>query len=122
MKSEASTQPIIAQISCGSYIPPSWHEATNYRPPAALQVRCENGLAFLDLPNGLTWFDDAGRHQESLESELSVGQQLLTQFHRAVTSLVRKMADLDDVCLSLNALQTARQSMHEGRMLSLPEL
>lgn len=120
LRSTPNGKPIVAQISCGSYIPASWHEANNYRPPAALQVRCENGLAFVDLPSGLTWFDEAGRHQESLESELSVGQQLLTQFHRSVTSLVRKMADLDDVCLSLNTLQTARQSMDEGRVLSLP--
>ncbi|MCA9183490.1 MAG: hypothetical protein KDA51_18645, partial [Planctomycetales bacterium] len=56
------------------------------------------------------WFDEAGRHQESLESEMAVGQQLLTQFHRAVTSLVRKMGDLEDVYLSLRLLQAARES------------
>lgn len=100
----------IAQISCGAYIPPAWQEAIAFRPPAAVQVCCENGLAFLDLPNSLIWFDEAGRHQESLESEMAVGQQLLTQFHRAVTSLVRKMGDLEDVYLSLRLLQAARES------------
>ncbi len=100
----------IAQISCGAYIPPAWHEAVAFRPPAAVQVCCENGLAFVDLPNSLIWFDEAGRHQESLESEMAVGQQLLTQFHRAVTSLVRKMGDLEDVYRSLRLLQAARES------------
>lgn len=100
----------IAQISCGAYIPSAWHEAIAFRPPAAVQVCCENGLAFVDLPNSLIWFDEAGRHQESLESELAVGQQLLTQFHRAVTSLVRKMGDLEDVYRSLRVLQAARES------------
>jgi predicted dehydrogenase len=100
----------IAQISCGAYIPSAWHEAINFRPPAAVQVCCENGLAFVDLPNSLIWFDDAGRHQESLESEMAVGQQLLTQFHRAVTSLVRKTGDLEDICRSLSVLQAARRS------------
>ncbi len=100
----------IAQISCGAYIPQAWHEAIAFRPPAAVQVCCENGLAFVDLPNTLIWFDQAGRHQESLESEMAVGQQLLTQFHRAVTSLVRKMGDLEDVYRSLKTLQAARES------------
>ncbi|MEZ6153127.1 MAG: Gfo/Idh/MocA family oxidoreductase [Pirellulaceae bacterium] len=100
----------IAQISCGAYIPPAWQEAIAFRPPAAVQVCCEKGLAFVDLPNSLIWFDEAGRHQESLESEMAVGQQLLTQFHRAVTSLVRKMGDLEDVYLSLRLLQAARES------------
>ncbi|MBX3421080.1 MAG: Gfo/Idh/MocA family oxidoreductase [Pirellulaceae bacterium] len=109
----------VAQISCGTYIPNSWHEAIAYRPPAAVQVRCENGLAFVDLPNGLVWFDQAGRHQESLDSERAVGQQLLTQFHRAVTSLVRKMGDLDDVYHCLRALQAARQSVQERRAIDL---
>jgi predicted dehydrogenase len=111
------SQATLAQISCGAYIPGSWHEAITFRPPAGVQVCCEKGLAFVDLPNTLIWFDEAGRHQESLDSELSVGQQLLTQFHRAVTSLLRKMGDLEDVYRSLHALEKARHSMqHGGRM------
>lgn len=109
----------VAQISCGTYIPPAWNEAIAFRPPAAVQVCCEKGLAFVDLPNSLIWFDEAGRHQESLESEMAVGQQLLTQFHRAVTSLVRKMGDLEDVYRSLRALRAARQSARERRAIEL---
>lgn len=110
----------IAQISCGSYIRPTWREASTFRPPAAAQVSCENGVAFVDLPSGLTWFDDAGRHQESLDSEMAVGQQLLTQFHRAVTSLVRKMGDLEDVTVCLNTLQAARESVDQRRLIDIP--
>jgi predicted dehydrogenase len=104
----------LAQISCGAYIPSSWHEAIAFRPPAAVQVCCEKGLAFVDLPSGLVWFDEAGRHQESLDSELPVGQQLLTQFHRAVTSLLRKVGDLEDAYRALNTLEGAQRSMREG--------
>ena len=86
----------VAQISCGRYIPAHWQEAITYRPLPALQVSCRNGIAFVDLPATLVWFDEAGRHQESLESERPVGEQLLGQFHRAVTSLVRKTNDLED--------------------------
>lgn len=109
----------IAQISCGTYIPSEWHEAIAYRPPAAVQVCCKNGLAFVDLPNGLVWFDEAGRHQESLDSERAVGHQLLSQFHRAVTSLVRKTSDLDDVYHGLLALQAARESVLQRRAIDL---
>ncbi len=109
----------LAQISCGAYIPGTWHEAITFRPPAGVQVACEKGLAFVDLPNSLIWFDEAGRHQESLDSELSVGQQLLTQFHRAVTSLLRKMGDLEDVYKSLYALEKARASMQQGGRMTL---
>ncbi|TWU37634.1 Inositol 2-dehydrogenase/D-chiro-inositol 3-dehydrogenase [Novipirellula aureliae] len=114
------SQPAVtAQISCGSYIRPTWHEAIGFRPPSAMQICCERGVAFLDLPTSLVWFDDAGRHLESLETELSVGQQLLTQFYRAVTSLVRNMSDLDDVCRSAAILAAARESSRDGRRIEL---
>lgn len=109
----------LAQISCGAYIPSYWHEAIAFRPPAAVQVCCEKGLAFVDLPSGLVWFDEAGRHQESLDSELPVGQQLLAQFHRAVTSLVRKVGDLEDTYRALQTLETAQRSMREGIRIPL---
>jgi predicted dehydrogenase len=107
----------VAQISCGRYIPAPWHEAITYRPLAELQVSCERGIAFVDLPSTLIWFDEAGRHQESLDSERPVGEQLLTQFHRSVTSLVRKTADLEDAYRALLIVEKARLSQQEGRRL-----
>ncbi|TWT83519.1 Inositol 2-dehydrogenase/D-chiro-inositol 3-dehydrogenase [Planctomycetes bacterium CA13] len=116
------TQPAVtAQISCGSYIRPTWHEAVSFRPPSAMQICCERGVAFIDLPSTLVWFDDAGRHLESLETELPVGQQLLTQFYRAVTSLVRNMSDLDDVCRSASILAAARDSSRSGIRIGLDD-
>jgi predicted dehydrogenase len=109
----------VAQISCGRYIPASWQEAITYRPLPALQVSCKQGIAFVDIPSTLVWFDEAGRHQESLESERPVGEQLLTQFHRAVTSLVRKTTDLEDAYRALKIVQEARRSCHEGIRVEL---
>jgi len=100
-------------------MPAGWQEATAYRPPAAVQVSCEKGVAFVDLPSTLIWFDDAGRHQEVLDTELPVGQQLLTQFHRAVTSLVRKIGDLDDTYRALDILSRAQQSIVNAKRESL---
>ena len=57
----------IAQISCGRYIPANWQEAITFRPLPALQVSCERGIAFIDLPATLVWFDEAGRHQDTGE-------------------------------------------------------
>ena len=109
----------LAHISFGSYLSPEWPEAVSFRPPAALQVCCEKGVAFVDLPATLVWFDNAGQHLESLENELSVGERLLTQFHRAVTSLVRRTSDLEDAYRALHIVQSSRTSFHENRRIIL---
>lgn len=108
-----------AQISCGRYMPIAWQEAVAYRPPAALQVACERGIAFIDLPSTLVWFDNAGRHQESLENERPVGEQLLSQFYRSVTSLVRNTAGLEDAYRALAVVLEARLSYDHGRRCAL---
>lgn len=107
----------VAQISVGRYIPAGWQEAITYRPLAALQVSCREGIAFLDLPATLVWFDEAGRHQESLDAERPVGEQLLAQFHLAATSRCRKTSDLDDAYRALTIVQQARKSHAEGRRI-----
>lgn len=109
----------VAQISCGRYVPAGWKEATSYRLSAALQVSCERGIAFIDPPATMVWFDEAGRHQESLESERPVGEQLLTHFFREVTSLVRHTHDLEDAYQAICVIQAARKSHEEGRRIAL---
>jgi predicted dehydrogenase len=108
-----------AQISCGTYMPEQWEEAVSFRPPPALQAACANGIAFIDLPSTLLWFDRAGRHQESLDSERPVGEQLLAHFYRAVTSLVRNPTGLEDVYRALTIVLAARTSHREGRRVFL---
>lgn len=110
---------ILAQISCGSYMPRRWEEAVSFRPPAALQAACAEGIAFIDLPSSLVWFDTAGRHQESLESERPVGEQMLVQFHRRVTSLVRSMSGLDDALAAIRVVQAGETSLTDGRRVWL---
>jgi len=110
---------ITAQISSGRYMPATWPEAAGFRPPAALQVACEEGIAFVDLPATLVWFDKAGRHMESLDSERAVGEQMLSQFHRAVTSLVRSTSGLEDAYRAMHIVQQAHRSHAEGRRITL---
>jgi predicted dehydrogenase len=109
----------LAQISCGYYMPRQWEEAVGFRPPAALQVACEKGIAFIDLPSSLVWFDGVGRHQESLDSDRPVGEQMLLQFHRKVTSLVRAMSGLDDTLKAMQIVQAAATSQSEGRRVQV---
>lgn len=104
----------LAQISCGYYMPRAWEEAVGFRPPPGLQVVCERGIAFVDLPQTLVWFDDAGRHQEALESERPVGERMLGQFHRMVTSLVRQTSGLDDALRAMRVVEAAERSIAEG--------
>ncbi len=109
----------LAQISCSTYIPGHWEEAVGYRPPAALEVCCAHGVAFVDLPAGLVWFDEAGRHHEALDSERPVGELLLRRFHRAATTGSHKSTDLGDVYRAISIVERARLSHRKGRRLSL---
>lgn len=111
----------VAQISVGRYLPVEWEEAIGFRTPAGLQVRCEKGIAFIDLPSNIVWFDAAGRHVESLDTERPVGELMLSSFHRAVTSLVRKTSDLEDAYRALMIVQKSEESHRTGRRINLTD-
>lgn len=115
--------PVMAQMSVGHYVPDRWPDALAYRRPASIQICCDRGMAFVDLPSNVVWFDDSGPHSESLESERPVGERMLDQFHRAVTSLVRRNADLDDSVRAMRVVQAAQESVRTGQrqMLELDD-
>jgi len=115
---EVGTGPV-AQIACGSYVAPKCHEAAAFRRPADLQVVCQSGIAFLDLPHTLVWFDEAGQHSELLDHDRPVGEQLLLHFHRQVSSLVLKTSSLDDAYRALAIVNKAQQSYAQGCRLTL---
>jgi predicted dehydrogenase len=117
-KGEVGTGPV-AQIACGSYVAPQWREAAAFRRPADLQVVCERGIAFLDLPHTLVWFDEAGQHSELLDHDRPVGEQLLMHFHRQVGSLVLKTSSLEDAYRALAIVNKAQESYAEGCRLEL---
>lgn len=111
----------LAQITLSRYLQSAWREARSFHAPADLQVCCERGMAFLDLPGKLVWFDDAGQHVESLDDERPIGEQMLLQFHRAVTSLFRKTSDLEDTYRALRVVLAARQSHASGQRIRLTD-
>lgn len=110
---------VVAEITTENNLPKQWSEAASFRSPASMKVHCERGVAFIDLPNNLVWFDDAGRHVESLETESPVGERMLRQFHRSVTSLVRDLGGLLDTYDAAACVQAARESHETGRRVSL---
>ena len=114
-----SAPAVRAQLSCGNYIQSSWQEAIGFRPPSAMEICCQGGVAFLDLPSSLVWFDDAGRHVESLDTEMPVGEQLLNQFYRSVTSLVRNTSEIDDAYRAAEILNAANQSGEKGHRINI---
>ncbi len=56
---------------------------------------------------------------ESLDAERPVDEKLLALFHRAVTSLVRRIEDLDDTYRALCVVRASEQSSREGRRIPL---
>jgi predicted dehydrogenase len=108
-----------SQLSVGYYIPACWNEALAFRRPSSIQILCENGVAFIDLPSSLVWFDEAGQHTESLDSDRSVGEQMLMHFHRAVTSLVRNTTDLTVAWRAMKIVIGANASAQSGRKVPL---
>lgn len=110
---------VIAQIACGGYVPAGWSEAAAFRRPADLQVVCERGIAFVDLPGTVTWFDEAGQHTERLADERPLGERLLMQFHRSVSSLVLRSSGLDDAFTALHVVLAARRSSETGQRVTL---
>ncbi|MEN1679771.1 MAG: Gfo/Idh/MocA family oxidoreductase [Planctomycetota bacterium] len=108
-----------AQIACGSYAPPELAEAASFRRPADMQVVCERGIAFVDLPSTVVWFDAAGQHTETLQHERPVGERLLMQFHRSVASLVLRTASLEDGYRAMAIVGQARRSCREGRRIDI---
>ncbi len=113
--------PVLAQVSLGSYIPSQWQDAVAFRRPASIQVRCTNGIAFLDLPSSLIWFDQSGQHSETLDYERPLGEQLLTQFYRAIVSLIRVSSDLNDAYRAMKIMDACRLSASNGQRISFAD-
>ncbi len=70
-----------------------------------------------DLAHGLgAGHQSVGRRipHESLDAERPVGEQLLCQFHRSVTSLVQNTSSLEDAYRALRVVVAAKNSIAEG--------
>jgi len=109
----------LAQLSVGHYIPQRWSDALSFRRPASLQVCCEKGMAFIDLPSSLIWFDDAGQHTESLDAERAIGEMMLDRFHRLATNEMGHSTDAHDADCAMKIVLSANKSMETGDRVEL---
>lgn len=110
---------VVAQISAGTYLKTEWPEAASFRPPAAMQVCCENGVAFIDLPNTLVWFSAAGRHMESLEGERPAGERLLAMFYREAQNKTQAETSLTEFQEITRVIQAADESIDQSSRVEL---
>lgn len=113
---EIGTGPL-AVISCGDYVAEGLKESLSYRRPADLKVVCPKGIAFVDLPSTVAWFDDAGQHLETLDHERPVGEHLLLHFHRTVESLLLKSSSLEDAHRAILIANQAKLSCQTGQRI-----
>lgn len=111
----------LAVIGCGEYVAQSLQESLAFRRPADLKVVCERGIAFVDLPNTVAWFNEAGQHLETLDHERPVGEQLLIHFHRAVSSLILKSSSLADAHRAITIANQAKVSCETGTRVACAE-
>jgi len=109
----------LAQLSVGHYIPQQWSDALSFRRPAALQICCEKGMAFVDLPSSLVWFNDAGQHTESLDAERAIGEMMLVRFHRLVTNTLANSTDAHDADCAMKIVLAANKSIETGDRIQL---
>ncbi len=111
----------MAMVDCAHSSWEPWREALSYRPPPAMKVVCERGVAYLDPPANLVWFDQAGQHVEALDQEVPLTESMLMIFYRMVTSLIRRMTDIEDLCRAVKVVDIADRSAVEGCRLEIPE-
>ena len=112
--SGASSENPLVQLSIGHYIPRNWQDALSFRRPASLQVCCENGMAFIDLPSNLIWFNQAGQHTESLGAERAVGEMMLDRFQRLVNGDLPQSTDAEDAYRAMKIVVSAHESVKTG--------
>lgn len=100
-----------AQVSYSLYHRAEWGDAGRFLPPSGIQVFAERGVAWLEMPDHIQWWDAEGPHEERLPVEPTVGDVLNDQFHRLVQGLPSQAPTIRD------ALEAARlvAAMERGR-------
>ena len=100
------------------YVQPQWTEAARFRPGPSFHVVAERGIAFLEMPDQVTWFDASGRHDESLETDRPLGEMLADRFYRIVVHGLNPSPGLVDAQWARRMISEARRHQAEGRKVS----
>jgi hypothetical protein len=105
----------VGQATLRRFVQPQWTEAASCRRPPSFQVVAENGIALLEMPGEVTWFDQSGRHDESLEMDRPLGEMLADRFYRIVVHGLNPSPGLGDMEWARSMLRQARQGVGEGQ-------
>jgi predicted dehydrogenase len=104
----------LAQATIRRFAQPTWNEAAQFGRPPCFQVVAEHGVAFVQMPSDVTWFDRSGRHDETLEMERSLGEMLSDRFYRIVVHGLTPSPGLDDLDWARRIVAQARLARAQG--------
>ncbi len=76
----------VAQWSVARHHRGIWGESAKWMPSPGVQIYCEHGAAWLEMPDRIVWTSGGATHDERLPIEPTIGEQLNAQFHQAVTT------------------------------------
>ena len=99
----------VGQATVRRFVQPRWTEAANFHKPPSFQVVAEHGVAFLEMPGEVTWFDQSGRHDESLELDRPLGEMLADRFYRIIVHGLNPSPGLSDAQWARAMILQARQ-------------
>jgi len=98
----------VGQATLRRFVQPKWTDAAGFRPPPSFQVIAEHGVAYLDMPGEVTWFDQSGQHDETHELDRPLGEMLADRFYRIVVHGLNPSPGLNDAAW-------ARSMMMQGQ-------
>jgi hypothetical protein len=104
----------LAEASIRRYLQPKWTEAAQFRPAPSFHVVAEHGVAILEMPGEVTWFDESGRHDESLEMDRPLGELLSERFYRILVHGLNPSPGLSDARWARMLLREARRHRATG--------
>ncbi len=97
----------IAQMTCYRHHQSRWGDIARVPAGPGFQVFAERGMAFLDMPDQIRWYDSSGYHEERLSEARSIGEILNLEFHSLVTNGPYDGPTIDDVVSINEILQPA---------------
>lgn len=110
----------VAQVSAARYHRAAWGDASKFLPQPGIQVFAERGVAWLEMPDRISWTDDRGTHEERLPLEPSVGERLNDHFHRLVRGEPSMAPTWDDSIAVARLVASIRDSGRDGRRIVTP--
>lgn len=96
----------VAQMTCHRHDQARWGDITRVPSGPGFQVFAEKGMAFLEMPDLIRWYDNSGYHEERLVMSPSIGETLNLEFYRWISGEPYQGPAINDV-VAINELYQA---------------